>query len=68
MLGALSKGISEKTLELYKIRGQLQGHPEDGWVIVDYGSIVVHLLGQDMRKYYKLEDLWGDGKILLRVQ
>jgi ribosome-associated protein len=36
---------------------------EDGrWIIMDYGSIVVHLFDQDTRQFYDLESLWGDAK------
>lgn len=31
------------------------------WVIVDYVNIVVHIMLPDIRKYYRLEELWGDG-------
>jgi ribosomal silencing factor RsfS len=35
---------------------------------VDYGDIVVHLFDEDLRHYYKLEELWKEGKVLLRLQ
>jgi ribosome-associated protein len=36
--------------------------------VLDYGDVVVHLFSPDQRKYYDLEELWSDGKVLLRVQ
>jgi ribosomal silencing factor RsfS len=30
--------------------------------------VVVHLFSPDQRQYYDLEELWSDGKVLLRVQ
>lgn len=36
-----------------------EGVPSSGWVVLDLGSIVVHLLREAEREYYKLEDLWG---------
>jgi ribosomal silencing factor RsfS len=30
--------------------------------------VVLHLLSPDQRDYYQLEELWEDGKVLLRVQ
>ena len=44
----------------------LEAH--EGWVVVDYGDVVVHLFSPDQRDYYDLEELWQDGKVLLRVQ
>jgi ribosome-associated protein len=68
MLNALADGVVEKTHELHNRKGRIEGKPDDGWLVVDYGDIVVHLFDEDLRHYYKLEELWKDGKVLLRVQ
>jgi ribosome-associated protein len=68
MLNALADGVVEKTHEEYKRKGRIEGKPDDGWLVVDYGDIVVHLFDVDLRQYYKLEELWKDGKVLLRLQ
>ena len=68
MLNALADGVIEKTLEEHKRKGRIEGRPDAGWLVVDYGDIVVHLFDEDLRHYYKLEELWKDGKVLLRLQ
>lgn len=40
----------------------LSGYEESRWIILDYGSFVVHLFDEDTRQFYDLESLWGDGK------
>ncbi len=35
------------------------------WVLLDYGSVVVHVFIKAARDYYKLEDLWGDADIIM---
>lgn len=36
------------------------GLTEGGWVVLDFGEIVVHLLTPEQRHFYRLEELWGD--------
>jgi ribosome-associated protein len=38
----------------------ISGLEESRWVILDYGSIVVHLFDEETREFYDLESLWGD--------
>ena len=38
-----------------------EGRREGRWVVLDYGSIMVHLFHQDERAYYGLDRLWNDG-------
>jgi ribosome-associated protein len=68
MLNALADGVLEKVRLEQNKKGRKEGSPETGWIIIDYGDIVVHIFDSDLRKYYKLEELWDKGKVLLRVQ
>ncbi len=36
----------------------LEGYSESRWILLDYGSVVIHLFDAEMRDYYALEDLW----------
>ena len=36
-----------------------EGHPKCDWVIVDAGSVVVHLFRSEIRELYNLEKLWN---------
>ena len=68
MLDALAKGVLETAKQEHKKKGRVEGRAEEGWLVLDYGDVVVHLFSPDMREYYDLEELWSDGKILLRMQ
>jgi ribosome-associated protein len=37
-----------------------EGQPESGWVLLDYGDVLLHVFLEDTRAYYALERLWGD--------
>jgi len=37
-----------------------EGRPESGWVLLDYGDVLVHVFLESTRAYYALERLWGD--------
>jgi ribosome-associated protein len=40
----------------------LEGYTEGGWVLIDFGDVVVHLFDEKSREYYGLEDLWSDAR------
>jgi ribosome-associated protein len=68
MLDALANSVLEDIREKHRKKGRKQGLARDGWVVVDYGDVVIHLFSPDQRDFYQLEDLWNDGKVLLRLQ
>ncbi len=37
-----------------------EGMRDAGWVLIDYGNVVVHIFKQEIREFYGLERLWGD--------
>ena len=68
MLNALSDDVIEEVRKQYQLKGKIEGRAEEGWILIDYGDIVVHLFSPDRRDYYRLEELWSRGKVLLRLQ
>ena len=45
--------------ELGDRRMGIEGYNESRWILLDYGTVVVHLFDGETRNYYALEDLWG---------
>lgn len=43
---------------------RIEGYASSNWVLMDYGSVVVHLFQREARAFYDLERLWKDGKPL----
>jgi len=62
-LAAISTEIDRilKT-EFGERRLSIAGYEESRWIVLDFGSIVVHLFDEETREFYNLESLWGDGK------
>ena len=59
-LRALAEYI-ESEIEKSKLRPlRKEGLREGGWIVLDYGSIIVHLFNRESRDYYCLEKLWGN--------
>ena len=42
----------------------IEGYGSGGWVLMDYGDIIVHVFSREDRLFYDLERIWRDGKLL----
>jgi ribosome-associated protein len=45
-----------------------EGLAESGWVLLDFGDIIVHIFGPKEREYYRLERLWSEAKTVVYLQ
>ncbi len=45
-----------------------EGSASSGWVVLDYGDVVVHVFAPAEREYYRLEELWAGATPVVRVQ
>lgn len=68
MLNALLKGAAEAVKKTYQRNAKVEGDPMDGWLLADFGDVVLHVFSEAQRDYYLLEELWSEGKVLLRMQ
>jgi ribosome-associated protein len=68
-LRALSHSVmgNAKSKAGARARG-VEGEPADGWILVDYGDVIVHLFDPAKRAYYDLESLWHEARIVVRMQ
>lgn len=40
----------------------LDGYNEGDWIVIDFGSVIVHIMNRESRDFYKLEKLWSDAE------
>ncbi|MEM7453523.1 MAG: ribosome silencing factor [Planctomycetota bacterium] len=60
-LHAISEEIDHKLEDDMKDkRLNIDGYDESRWIVLDYGTVVIHLFDEETRQFYSLEALWGD--------
>ena len=68
-LRALSEGVVRRLKADRKgIPRGVEGEAQNGWVLLDFGDVIAHLFSPELRRYYRLEEVWKSGRIMLRVQ
>jgi len=61
---AVRTGLGEQGVRLF----HSEGTSASGWILMDYGVVIVHVLSPPTRRYYNLEQLWKDAKTVVRIQ
>jgi len=58
------KTLSDEVEKVLKEKGEMplrrEGRRTGGWLLIDFGCVIVHLFLQEVREFYTLERLWGD--------
>ena len=67
-LGAIVDGIVEGLRDEGMRPIGREGGANAHWVLIDFGSVVVHIMAPPERDFYQLERLWADAPLLLRLQ
>lgn len=62
---ALASSVKEKVKEKGGEVLSVEGGDTGEWVLVDLGSIVVHVMQPAIRAYYRLEEIWGEKEVPL---
>ncbi|MBI2940453.1 MAG: ribosome silencing factor [Chloroflexi bacterium] len=65
------KAIADAVVESLREHGeqpfQIEGTPDSGWVLIDYGDVIVHVFAPEQRQFYQLERLWSEAPTLLHI-
>ncbi len=58
---ALTDEVDEKMSKQGIEPGHIEGK-SSGWILLDYGDVVIHVFTRDEREFYSLEKMWQDGE------
>lgn len=61
---AISNHIEETLTKLNYRLVSKEGLLESNWIILDYGEVVIHIMNEEIRNYYKLERFWSNGRVV----
>lgn len=59
------RALAEAAWAEYKERsgyegGHMEGAEAGGWILLDCGDVIAHIMSPELRDYYQLEEFWGD--------
>jgi ribosome-associated protein len=67
-LRAINRIIAERMAEAGVRPQRVEGAPASGWIVLDFGDVLVHIFSEELREFYRLEDLWAEAPTLLAIQ
>jgi ribosome-associated protein len=67
-LRAINRTVAERMAEAGIRPQRVEGGPTSGWIVLDFGEVLVHIFSEDQREFYRLEDLWAEAPTLLAIQ
>ena len=59
-IDALKTELEDKLAEDGLLVRHIEGKGESGWVLMDYGDIIVNIFSEEQRNRYQIEKVWGD--------
>ena len=67
-LKAILDAIDETLSREFNREARIEGTPDTGWVLLDYGDVVIHIFSVALRDYYRIERLWSKATPVVVVQ
>ncbi len=65
---AMQEAVDEGLERLGKRPYGVEGSADAGWILMDYGDVVLHIFSPEKRAYYRLEELWHQAPVVVKMQ
>lgn len=65
---AILNDLSKKIEEFGRKPLHTEGKSDSGWVLLDYGDVILHVFSASQRAFYNLEQLWAAATPIVRLQ
>ena len=62
---AMADSVEETLGKAGYVCRQIEGYQNAGWILMDYGDVIVHVFSREDRLFYDLERIWRDGKTIV---
>ncbi|HHY37083.1 MAG TPA: ribosome silencing factor [Firmicutes bacterium] len=59
---AIAEIVEQRLAEAGFFLVHREGQKDAGWILLDYGDVVIHVFSEERRAFYDLERLWGDAR------
>jgi ribosome-associated protein len=67
-IGAIYEEVDQVLRKVGASPHHSEGTPDSGWVLMDFGDIIIHIFSPFEREYYQLEKLWSEAFPVVRIQ
>jgi ribosome-associated protein len=66
-----ARAIQEEVTQRLKTQGiwplRVEGTSAGGWIVLDYGAVIMHIFTPAEREFYQLEELWSEASVVMKM-
>ncbi|MCZ6615272.1 MAG: ribosome silencing factor [Chloroflexi bacterium] len=67
-LEALAEDLAQTLKQAGASLHHREGTADSGWVLLDFGDVLLHVFATEAREYYRMDQLWSKGRTVVRIQ
>ena len=65
---ALAEDLAQTLKQAGALLHHKEGTADSGWVLLDFGDVLLHVFATEAREYYRMDQLWSKGSTVVRIQ